>query len=112
LAEFLSTLKFQSKETDMLILTRRPNEAVLIGNHVRIQVLGFKGGQVRLGIDAPLTVEVDREEVRLRKQEAAERLASTESQPSAATVEEFVAHPRDARLQSVEVSPIPHRAVG
>jgi carbon storage regulator len=96
----------------MLILTRRPNEAVMIGAHVRIQVLGFKGGKVRLGIDAPLNVEVDREEVRLRKQEATERLANTESQLSAATVEELVAHPRDARLQSVEVPPIPHRVVG
>jgi carbon storage regulator len=61
----------------MLILTRRLHEAVMIGNDVKVQVLGFKGGQVRLGIEAPLNVEVDREEVRLRKQEEAARLASS-----------------------------------
>jgi carbon storage regulator len=92
----------------MLILTRRLHEAVMIGNEVKVQVLGFKGGQVRLGIEAPLNVEVDREEVRLRKQEDAERLASSESHPPAATAEASDGHLRETRLQSVEESPTPH----
>lgn len=61
----------------MLILTRRPHEAVMIGDDVKIQVLGYKGGQVRLGIEAPSEIEVDREEVRLRKKREAERLANS-----------------------------------
>ena len=55
----------------MLILTRRPEESVCIGNNIRITVLGIKGNQVRIGIRAPKDVVVDREEVHLRKQQEA-----------------------------------------
>lgn len=47
----------------MLILTRRLNETVMIGDDVTVTVLGVKGGQVRLGINAPQDVAVHREEV-------------------------------------------------
>lgn len=47
----------------MLILTRRPLEAVMIGDEVTITVLGVKGNHVRLGIKAPKTVSVHREEI-------------------------------------------------
>ena len=47
----------------MLILTRRISESVIIGNDVKITVLGVKGNQVRLGIDAPKEVSVHREEI-------------------------------------------------
>lgn len=47
----------------MLILTRRVNEAVMIGDGITITVLGVKGGQVRLGINAPRDVAVHREEI-------------------------------------------------
>ncbi len=53
----------------MLVLTRRRGEGVTIGPDVRIVVLGIKGGQVRLGIEAPPNVEVHREEVHARIQE-------------------------------------------
>lgn len=53
----------------MLILTRRPHESIRIGPRVRITVLGFKGTQVRLGIEAPADVSVDREEIWERKQQ-------------------------------------------
>ena len=52
----------------MLILTRRPNESLRLGSRIRITVLGFKGNQVRIGIEAPVDVAVDREEVWERKQ--------------------------------------------
>jgi carbon storage regulator len=55
----------------MLILTRRPHESIRIGPRVRITVLGFKGSQVRLGIEAPPEVSVDREEIWERKQREA-----------------------------------------
>jgi carbon storage regulator len=51
----------------MLILTRRPDEAIRIALNIRVVVLGLKGSQVRLGIEAPAEIAVDREEVHLRK---------------------------------------------
>ena len=56
----------------MLILTRRAHESIRIGSRVRITVLGFKGSQVRLGIEAPSDVVVDREEIWERKQQEIE----------------------------------------
>lgn len=47
----------------MLILTRRLNETLMIGDDVTVTVLGVKSGQVRLGIQAPTEVPVHREEV-------------------------------------------------
>ncbi len=47
----------------MLILTRRPGEAVIVGDNVRIAVLDIRGNQVRLGVEAPREVAVHREEV-------------------------------------------------
>jgi carbon storage regulator len=47
----------------MLILTRRAGETVMIGSDVTITVLGVKGNQVRIGINAPKDVAVHREEI-------------------------------------------------
>lgn len=47
----------------MLILTRRISESIIIGDDVKITVLGVKGNQVRLGIDAPKHLSVHREEI-------------------------------------------------
>lgn len=47
----------------MLILTRKAGEAVIIGDHVSVTILGVKGNQVRVGIDAPKDVTVHREEI-------------------------------------------------
>jgi carbon storage regulator len=47
----------------MLILTRRLNETLMIGNEITVTVLGVKGNQVRLGVNAPKSVAVHREEV-------------------------------------------------
>lgn len=47
----------------MLILTRRVGETVVIGNDITVTVLGVKGNQVRLGVNAPREVAVHREEI-------------------------------------------------
>ena len=47
----------------MLILTRRVGEAVVIGEEVTVTVLGVKGNQVRVGVNAPKSVSVHREEI-------------------------------------------------
>lgn len=47
----------------MLILTRRVGESLIIGDDVVVNVLGVKGNQVRIGVDAPKHVSVHREEI-------------------------------------------------
>lgn len=54
----------------MLVLTRRINEVVMIGENVRVIVLGVQGHQVRLGFEAPEEITVHREEIFERIQKA------------------------------------------
>ena len=56
----------------MLILTRRVGETLMIGDEVTVTVLGVKGNQVRIGVNAPKDVSVHREEIyhQLKPQQA------------------------------------------
>ena len=67
----------------MLILTRRVGETVMIGNDVTVTVLGVKGNQVRIGINAPKNVAVHREEIyeRIKREQQGE--SQGESQTAA-----------------------------
>jgi carbon storage regulator len=55
----------------MLILTRRVGETLMIGDEVTVTVLGVKGNQVRIGVNAPKDVSVHREEIyeRIKKEQ-------------------------------------------
>ena len=63
----------------MLILTRRVGETLMVGDDVTITVLGVKGNQVRLGVNAPRDVAVHREEIYQKIQ--SEKSADAEGSP-------------------------------
>lgn len=62
----------------MLILTRRIGETLMIGDDVTVSVLGVKGNQVRIGVNAPKHVAVHREEIynRIKEQEPERKVLS------------------------------------
>jgi carbon storage regulator len=71
----------------MLILTRRVGETLMIGDSVSVTVLGVKGNQVRIGINAPKDVAVHREEIFQRiKREHDDQTQSEAPTPPPATV--------------------------
>ena len=77
----------------MLILTRRVGETLMIGNEVTVTVLGVKGNQVRIGVNAPKDVAVHREEIY-------ERIKREEDQdPRSAPISNGSMSRRDGRLR-------------
>ncbi|MDR3477574.1 MAG: carbon storage regulator CsrA [Gammaproteobacteria bacterium] len=72
----------------MLILTRRVGETLIIGDDVVVTVLGIKGNQVRIGINAPKDVSVHREEIYQRIQQ--EKNSTTPAAATAPASEEKV----------------------
>ena len=59
----------------MLILTRRVGESLMIGDDINVTVLGIRGNQVRLGVDAPKDIAVHREEIyeRIQQEKAGDK---------------------------------------
>jgi carbon storage regulator len=56
----------------VLVLTRKVGESILIGDNIRVTITQVKGDKVRIGIDAPAAVPVDRQEVHERRRDFAD----------------------------------------
>lgn len=66
----------------MLILTRRIGETLMVGDDVTVTVLGVKGNQVRIGVNAPKEIAVHREEIyqRIQREKQQQRLSEQPAQ--------------------------------
>jgi carbon storage regulator len=65
----------------MLVLSRKVGETVVVDNDIRITIVAVYGDKIRLGITAPTSVRVDREEVHERRREFQGRLRRSQSTP-------------------------------
>ena len=63
----------------MLVLTRKTNESIVIGNDIEITILAIEGEQIKLGINAPKNVDIHRKEVYLSIQEENNEATKTET---------------------------------
>jgi carbon storage regulator len=72
----------------MLVLTRRQGESIVINDNITIQILGSKGNQIRIGINAPKNVSVDREEIYLKKLQAKTELLTGQCRVIKASVDQ------------------------
>lgn len=73
----------------MLALSRKENESIIIGNDVEVTVLEIKGDQVKIGIKAPKSVSIYREEIYLQIQKANQEAAESAAPPAASLDELF-----------------------
>jgi len=58
----------------MLVLTRRPGEEIVIDGNIRLTVVSVKGDRIRIGIEAPPSVTIDRQEIHERRIQGLDRV--------------------------------------
>jgi carbon storage regulator len=88
----------------MLVLTRKPGEQIIIANNIRLTVVSIGHGRVKIGIEAPSDVTIDRQEIHDRKQaeEAAPAVPTVVETPAAASLHNRIA----GRLPQPTPSPV------
>jgi len=93
----------------VLILTRRVGENVIVGDDIVISVIEVRGDAVRIGIQAPRSLSVHREEVWLELQKSNSRAARPDDSAVGATVKELLRDGEDAPGRAAPPSPPPDR---
>ena len=78
----------------MLVLTRKSNQSIMIGDDIEVSVLAIMGEKVRIGIQAPRDVQVHREEV-FRELQAANREAASPTADAVRAVREMLQTPEE-----------------
>ena len=84
----------------MLILTRRLGETLVIGPSIRVTVVGIRGNQVRIGIDAPQSVRVHREELYARLQRYERTLSGSKTAMTVAARNRRTDDSQESRIRS------------
>jgi len=86
----------------MLILTRRVGETLMIGDEVTVTVLGVKGNQVRIGVNAPKEVAVHREEIyeRIKREQEASHIPTDSASSTDDDADTQALHIADSNLDS------------
>ena len=79
----------------MLVLTRRANQSIMIGHEIVVTVLEVRGDQVRLGIKAPRSIDVHREEIFAQLQQANRDAAVRPDKESHSSLPDFPKKPDD-----------------
>src|SRR5262245_7244636 len=82
----------------MLVLTRRPSESIIIANNIKITVVSVGPGRVKLGIEAPANVRVDRQEIHVKLEQAADVLAAVSAAPTPDTQSTLVGNGPDTAM--------------
>ena len=100
----------------MLVLTRRPGEQIVIGNGIRVTVVSVGPGRVKLGIEAPADVRIDRQEIHEKIQHEQAELGAdvlamvgrpAEADAASPTIVSFASGDTSTRLPSARPEPAP-----
>jgi carbon storage regulator len=95
----------------MLVLTRRPNESIIIANNIKITVVSVGPGRVKLGIEAPSNVRVDRQEIHDKIEQSTDVLSAVAGGEVAVSSENtFVSGPDTAMIVSAAPAETPTTA--
>lgn len=82
----------------MLVLTRRPDESIVIGNNIKITIVSVGPGRVKIGIEAPPNVRIDRQEIHDKLERNADVLAALTAGPASDAQNTLVGHAPDTAL--------------
>ncbi len=96
----------------MLVLTRKAGEQVIIQGNIRITVVSVGPGRVKIGIDAPADVKIDREEIHVRKQDEVVPAAVVAPAPVPVVKPPVPAAPRLPELPAVTPASLHNRIAG